>query len=205
MHLTTLDISPDEAAERLKEYEAQLAGERTVEDDAIRAGYRAAARGLPVIHLPTVIEQGGRFPNGLPRLAVVRAIATECFVDVRHPGSWGGNGPDTITYCDKQRDQGRVAVGKHRVAVRVPYVPIDRDDRTNHGRTIVPLIPPTHRPGRYRLHLFHILWEVEKWDPTPPVDPALLRHIRGDLWSVVATWDLTDLERAVLAARGGSA
>lgn len=31
-----------------------------------------------------------------------------------------------------------------------------------------------------------------------PVDPALLKHIGGDLYAVVATWDLTDLERAVL-------
>ena len=49
--------------------------------------------------------------------------------------------------------------------------------------------------------MFHILWEVEQWDPTPPVDPALVRHIRGDLWAVIAMWDLTELERAVLAAR----
>jgi len=34
---------------------------------------------------------------------------------------------------------------------------------------------------------------------TPPRDPALIRHIRGDLWAVLAVWDLTELERAVLA------
>jgi len=28
-----------------------------------------------------------------------------------------------------------------------------------------------------------------------------LRHIRGDLWSVVAVWDLTELERLVLSQR----
>ena len=49
------------------------------------------------------------------------------------------------------------------------------------------------------LHVFHILWEVEKWELTPPRDPALLRWIGGDLWEVVATWDLTQLERAVLS------
>ncbi|MGH3300400.1 MAG: hypothetical protein ACRDOK_01755 [Streptosporangiaceae bacterium] len=35
----------------------------------------------------------------------------------------------------------------------------------------------------------------------PPRDPALLRWIRGDLWAVVAQWDLTELERAVLSSR----
>jgi hypothetical protein len=34
-----------------------------------------------------------------------------------------------------------------------------------------------------------------------PVDPALLRHIRGDLWAVLAVWNLTDLERYVLSQR----
>ena len=40
---------------------------------------------------------------------------------------------------------------------------------------------------------FHVLWEVESWTPEPPRDPALLRHLRGDLWSVLAVWDLTEL------------
>lgn len=69
------------------------------------------------------------------------------------------------------------------------------------GRTIVPLIPPRYRPRRGRLSSCHLLWEVEAWDLTPPTDPALIRHLRGDLWSVLAVWDLTDLERAVLAQR----
>lgn len=198
MHLTTLELSPDEAAERLAAYQAQLASERTAEDDAIRAGYRAAARGLPIIDLPATIAAGGRFPNGLPRLAVVRANATECWVRVS--STWR-NEHDVITYCDQANDRGRAAVSKHRVSVRAPHVGALE---TWGGHTIVPLIPPQFRPGRYRLHLFHILWEVEKWDPTPPVDPALLRHIRGNLWSVVATWDLSPLERAVLSARSST-
>jgi hypothetical protein len=195
MELTTL-ISPDEATERLAAYEAQLTSERTAEDDAIRAGYRAAARGLPVIHLPNTIAAGGSFSNGLPRLAVVRADASECFVAVGGP--WAHT--DRITYADRSDDRGRAAVGAYRVQVHVP-APATVTNRQWRGRTVVPSIPPNVRPRRHRLHLFHILWEVEQWDPTPPVDPALLRHLRGDLWTVHATWDLTELERAVLAAR----
>lgn len=198
MQLDTL-ISPDEAKARLAEYEQQLHSERTTEDDAIRRGYKAAARGLPVVHLPTVIEAGGRFPNGLPRLAVVRAAAAECWVRVN---SWRRSGNDVITYTDRSPwdDHGHAAVGAYRVEVSVPR-PAVVDNPERDGRTVVPLVPPQHRPARNRLHLFHILWEVEQWDPTPPVDPALLRHLRGDLWTVHATWDLTELERAVLAGR----
>lgn len=197
MELDTL-ISPEEAAEQLKAYEAQLTGERTAEDDAIRAGYKAAARGVRVIHLPTVIAAGGWFPNGLPRLAVVRANALTCHVRVR-----GWSNDWTVAYADRADDRGRARVGSYRVEVNVPR-PEQRPssmDRTHGGSCVVPLIPPPHRPARWRLHRFHVLWEVERWDPTPPVDPALLRHIRGDLWAVQATWDLTELERAVLSAR----
>jgi hypothetical protein len=36
----------------------------------------------------------------------------------------------------------------------------------------------------------------------PPEDPALLKHIGGDLYAVLAVWNLTELERAVLSGRG---
>ena len=32
----------------------------------------------------------------------------------------------------------------------------------------------------------------------PPRDPALLRNITGTLYAVLAVWDLTEVERAVL-------
>lgn len=51
MELGTLIISPAEAEAKLAEYEKQLVQDRTAEDEAIRLGYRAAARGLGVIRL----------------------------------------------------------------------------------------------------------------------------------------------------------
>lgn len=67
---------------------------------------------------------------------------------------------------------------------------------------IVPTIPPRLRPP-HNLSGYHILWEAE-WgqeDVLPPGDPALLRHLGGDLYAVLAVWDLTPLERSVLAGR----
>lgn len=201
MNVHTLEMTTEQATEALRHYEDQVAQERTVEDQAIMAAYRAAARGLPVISLRETIRAGGFFDAGnngragRPRLAIVRADATA--VQVRSDG-------DDIVYSTFDTWG---ALGRNRGAlvgaetVRVPRV-LDTEHRWFHsGTTVVPLIPPQHRPRRNRIRGFHILWEVERWDPTPPVDPALLRHIRGDLWSVVATWDLTPLERAVLAAR----
>jgi hypothetical protein len=195
MQLDTL-ISPDEAKAQLEHYEDQLAEERTAEDDAIRAGYRAAARGLPVINLPAAVHAGGYFDNGLPRIAIARADATECWL--RASGRSGGH----LVFSTREWDRGRAQVGRYRVDLTVPG-PGEMRQRPWGGYTIVPTVPPQFRPRRTRLHLFHILWEVEAWTPVPPRDPALLRHLRGDLWTVHAVWDLTDLERAVLAGRAG--
>lgn len=198
MQLDSLVIDPADAEARLDEYRTQLATERTAEDEAIAAGYRAAARGLPVISLKAAFQTAGtmtmtdRRGGELPRLAIARADATEVWVDRSwHFGGW--------LFTTIQRVDYRGAlVGRQ--AVRVPVeTPLDGVQRR--GRTVVPTIPPRHRPRLRRLRGFHVLWEVEAWDPTPPADPALLRHIRGDLWAVQAVWDLTPLERAVLAQR----
>jgi hypothetical protein len=197
VNLTTIDIPAEEATTRLAEYEGVLRTERSAEDEAIAAGYRAAARGLPVVVLPDVFAAGGWFPNGLPRLAITRADATVCRVEVN---GWRDD-RRTLVFADDDRSSNRGAlVGSHTVRVSMPAPERVARQRWR-GRTTVPLIPPRHRPRRPRLRAFHVLWEVEAWDPTPPRDPALLRHIRGDLWSVMATWDLTDLERAVLSQR----
>jgi hypothetical protein len=72
-------------------------------------------------------------------------------------------------------------------------------------RSMVPPVPPGLRPARH-LRNYHVLWEAE-WvqhaPPRPPGDPALLRRIGGDVFAVVAVWDLTEMERAILGGRFG--
>lgn len=192
MDLATIVIEPSEALERAKEYRDAFRLSRSTEDEAMAQGFRAAARGLPIIELSKVIAAGGFFDSGLPHLAIARADATECFV--------GWHWREMLTFGDSRFASNTHAalVGRHVVNVRA-----DKPAKVIrwNGHTMVPNVPPRHRPKRGRLHNFHILWEVEEWTLTPPRDPALLRHIRGDLWSVLAVWDLTDLERAVLAQR----
>lgn len=193
MNLSTITIEPEQAEAELATY-AELT-DRSAEDDAIAMGLRAAKRGLPIIVLSECIRAGGFFDDGYPRLAVARADAKQ--VTVRFPS----NGD--LVYEDGVPERW---VGRNRGALVGADTVRVRDVMPTHGwlrtaTTVVPSIPPRHRPNGKRIGLFHVLWEVEKWDRTPPVDPALIRHIRGDLWAVVATWDLTDLERAVLAQR----
>lgn len=202
MELATLEVTPEEAEARLAEYEAQLTTERTEEDRAILAAYRAAKRGLPIIRLSKAFEIAGRFPDrngvegkGLPRLAVIRADAQTCHVQA-DSGDWVF-GPEVDRY---RRIRNNGATTNRHGTIRVKGA-CPGFSSWGGGSTPVPIIPPRHRPGAHRLHLFHVLFEVDSWTPEPSRDPALIRHIRGDLWSVVAVWDLTDIEHAVLAQR----
>jgi len=201
MDLAPLTVDPEDARQRLDAYVALRADERTAEDEAIAAGYRAAARGHAVISLPDAIHAGGYFgATGLPRIAIARADAKQCWL---HSATLR-DGAVRWTYSDTQTARGLLDVARHRVVVRTPGSPEASTRQPWVSRTIVPIVPPQFRPRAKRLWRFHVLWEVERWATVAPEDPALVRHIRGDLWAVVATWDLTPLERAVLSARATS-
>lgn len=191
MDLAPIVIDPAEAKAKADEYRSLVASERSAEDEAIAAAYRAAARGLPLISLTQAFRTAGTFDDGLPRLAIVRADATQRHVRYQ---TWNARG---WLFSDSDHFDNRGAlVGRHTVRV-----PISGSSKRWMAHTTVPIIPPRHRPNKRRIRGFHILWEVEKWERVPSRDPALVRHLRGDLWTVVAVWDLTDLEMTVLAQR----
>ena len=200
MELSTLGIDPAEAQQRLDDYAGLVASERTAEDDAIAMGYRAAARGLPVISLSQTILAGGFHDNGMPRIAIVEATATTCFAH------WRDSDLVFANRADWAANRG-ARVGSSSVRVPLPAESLPSwNRRSKHtywsqASTIVPIVPPRYRPRLRNLRHRHVLWEVEQWTRVVPRDPALLRHIRGDLWAVLAVWDLTDLERAVLSQR----
>lgn len=64
----------------------------------------------------------------------------------------------------------------------------------------VPIVPPKHLPGKITDD-YYILWEVEEWKIVPPKDPWLLKRITSNMFVVLAGWDLTEIERSVMAGR----
>jgi hypothetical protein len=78
-------------------------------------------------------------------------------------------------------------------------------DNTHIYRTAAPPLP-NHIKGLAARHPkpTQVLFEVEKWErmqevPRAPLeDPALLTHLVGNLYGVLATWDLTKAEKAAL-------
>jgi hypothetical protein len=76
-----------------------------------------------------------------------------------------------------------------------------------HRYTAVTPIPVAPREIREKFNLkdrsYRVLFEAN-WSrltdraPRPALDPALIQQVAGDLWAVLAVWELTALEAAVL-------
>jgi hypothetical protein len=159
------------------------------EDEALTAAYRELAKGNTLINLPQSMSTAGCDPEGLPRLAIARADAAQVWFDrhSEHVTFWWGQEVHRIRKANK-------------IELPVRNLPGLMDwSRFRRVKSAVPIIPASLRPAD-ALARYHILFEAE-WREVPPVDPILLKHISGPLYAVLATWELTSVEQAVLGIR----
>lgn len=208
MKLDTVSMDRAQAYQAYMEYRAAQRREGLSPEDAmLKRGYRQLALGHRLIDLTQVMQAAGVGNDGYPRLAVARADARSvlCIID-RAGESYG----QVQFHCGRAlRDErwtfaGALFTGRLPEYVRTPTPSGWRHSRAQ-ARAMVPSIPVALRPVR-SLTGYTILWEVEPggWVEenarlNAPRDPALLKHIGGDLYAVLAVWDLTPLERAVIA------
>ncbi len=208
MDLPTITMPRDEALAAFEDYSAAVRRRHQDEDAQVARGYQALAEGHALLDLQRALREGGMqevtirrrgwsSPRTmvLPRLAVCRATARTCQLELRWDGS-------AVFSADAMR-RPRITQGVTPDCVVVPPDTFPHNDSSRSATAIVPLVPPGLRPAR-GLAGYHILWEAE-WDVTAPLDPALLKHLGGNLWAVMAEWDLTELERAVLIGRARTA
>ncbi len=156
-------------------------------DQAIQRTYQLIAQGRVVIKALESIRLAGADEKGLPRLAIANATFERCFLRMWNSGS-------------AQMAKNRWPNSRDRTNVfSFPEDTFPRRKDTLEAEGVVPIVPVHLRPKR-ALGNYHVLWEAE-WTRIVPRDPMLLRRIHGDLWLVVAAWDLTEVERAALATR----
>lgn len=181
-------VNREQARELWKKYQTHRMYQ-TPADAEIAAIYKRIAQGRTVIRALESIRVAGLNAEGLPRLAMSRADQTVCYVNAY-------NNHAVFAPTDTGYPRGNESRSK---VVRVPW----EGFRTPQGRyqfeAQVPLIPVHLRPRR-GLQNYHVLWEAE-WTRRYPTDPYLLRRIGVDAWLVLAAWDLTDVERAVMSSR----
>lgn len=188
MDVAQLEVDRDEALRMWRKYQTHKHHQNPIDQDVERI-YRAIATGKVVIRALESIRKAGLFPSGLPKLAIARADAKSCFLTLRRDGSaqmadlrWINRNTARNRYVDFEA--GTFGTGI----------------RGGSFTALVPHIPPDLRPKR-GIQNYTILWEAE-WSPEPPRDPLLLRRFgKGDIWLVCGAWDLTEVERAVMADR----
>lgn len=188
MEALKVEVSAEHARQCLREY--QLHRDRaTPIDDEIARTYRLISQGKVVIQALESIRAAGLDATNKPKLAIARADAKRCRYQGWQDGRVNFRNPDkgwTARTCHFEFPPGSF-----------PGCDTKWSDEYH---SIVPMIPLKFRPET-SLEKYHILWEAE-WSRVVPVDPMLLRRLgKGDLWLVVAAWDLTPVERAALAAR----
>ena len=197
MNVQTISEPQDSAKAKLKAYRAQLHRRADDEYRAIAQGYAALAKGLPLLDLQAVMRDVECDEKGRPKLAIARADRRQVEFS---PIGWSAE-------TDRGRFDARRNNGPSQTLVR----PVEFSTRTarRRGYALVPLVPADaieRAGGRVGLRFHYVLWEVAEWADRPLVaqpdrDPYLLRHVGGDLYAVVAEWELTELERAVMAGR----
>ena len=192
MNVTTIAMPPSAAREKLRAVRTALHRKADAEYQALEQGYKALANGHPLVNLTEAISSAPVDDKGRPRLAIASAVERQ----VEFTASQTASLFDTRfrDWRSRQRRGRRITVPMGRSMAQVPKV-----------YALVPIVPPEIKK-HHSLERCHVLFEVEEWASDiirakPDIDPYLLRHLGGDLWIVLGEWELTDLERAVMAGR----
>lgn len=188
-----VQVDREQAKDLYKSYKAHVHYSTPV-DREIQRTYQLIAQGRVVIRVIDSIKAAGVNEAKQPKLAICRADAADCWLEI------GGDGSGVYSMDQWPKTRWRAGGGllHWRRSVQMPAGTFTH--QTRKIKATLPIIPIHLRPKR-GLANYHVLWEAE-WQPVPPRDPLLLRRVgRSDLWLVVAAWDLTEVERAVLATR----
>jgi hypothetical protein len=151
----------------------------TKQDQAILRAYKSIAHGGRVINMKATLAAGGFDKNWRPKLALCCAAATR--VDVR---GYAGSTEFRWNHRYYDRSSTRIIGWGHGTNVG-----------TVEAWATMPFIPPYIR--RARMARYFVLWEAT-WNDVPKGDPYLLEKIDDNLYRVLAAWDITPLEAAVL-------
>lgn len=142
-----------------------------------------------------------------PKLAIVRADAQgkSCYIYKYNSGSC------LFSIENKRKSWGSPSFSKTLGDIRLPpetfqWTSDDLDPESRYRKCAVPMIPPRISLAvstRIVPQYYYILFEPEAWvtykaKPRPPRDPILGKMLTKNLFGVLATWDLTDLELKII-------
>jgi hypothetical protein len=196
MNVSTISIPKEDALKAYREYRDAVKqatdAEQTHEDAAIAAAMKAIAQGQAVVDLLDAFREAGLDEFARPRLAMARVdvtqIAYNCFQSSSTP---------MFEAFPVRKHRGRYKQTMFCLPAGFYTKGIDVARWT----AVVPIVPPRFRPPKSQLRKYWVLWHPEWKAPPRDKDPMLLRRLSNYLFVVVAAWDLTEVEMAVLRRR----
>lgn len=168
--------------------------------------YGHMRHGKKIIDIYESFKKAGLNEKGHPKLAIARADSKIVICRERRNGS-AKFFHDNEGKRDVQRIMWSYYGDKYDITLPAETFvwTMDPNNRLKFSdvQTLVPIIPAKILVTEVKVLLknFHILWEVEEWKRIPPKDPILLKRLTPNLYGVLATWNLTKLERAVIRGR----
>lgn len=204
MNVNTITMPADEARAKLREYRRRL--HDGAHKDAVDKWtlceqlYAELSDGQQLIDIEEAIRNGGFDALRRPKLAIARADREQ----VRF--RWWSH-EDHGTFDTHHANAARRS---EELTIRVNFgrQPNLLSDNGRHYTSIdayalVPMVPADVRPSTGQLREWFVLWEVDNWSTRPftaqpPRDPFLLAHVNGPFYCILAEWDLTEVERAVM-------
>lgn len=193
MNIEQLQMDREAARAIYRKYLEQRAHHEP-HDKQITQIYERLSRGETVIYALDAIRRAGCTAEGLPRLAIARCDMPFVYLHVRERR---GAAP-VVCFGERAWWLNRRRLDSKNIRLEWPRCPV-RCDRVS---AVVPAIPAHLRPRR-GIQNYFVLFEAA-WGRAYPIDPYLLRRFGPDAWAVVAGWELTESERAVMSQRVGA-
>lgn len=210
MQIAELVVTKDEVEKEVSELKLALkagyVSKRTGIYKDLMAVYGHLKHGGKVVDLFRVFREHGLNERGHPKLAIVPFSAKYCYLYKRMTGG--------AIFSIGNKANGGWSNSPRRIVsegdVEVPADTFDWDGENladgRHWRTVAPIVPGrilTIASAKLTPQHYHILFEAESWSkaPIPPKDPILGKMLTPNIFGIIATWDLTDLERSVIAGR----
>lgn len=188
MQFDFITMQKEKAKEKYKQHLEIIKKHKTKALKEAKRMYYHLSKGRKLLDIWKVFENAGLNSDGNPRLAIAPANLEEIrfkkrnnrssyfFIEGRY--SWDEKWFYTLPkeIYPKWNEEGIIS-------------------------TKVPTVPAKHIP-KGKLENYWILWDVKTWDKLPDnKDPILLRQISDNVFVVIAKWNLTKLEKAILRGR----
>lgn len=199
----TIGMPEAQAKELYQEYSKEI---KKRGDDAekylkeLKSIYYHLSQGHKVIDIFEVFKKSSLKENGDTELAIARADLKNVFFHKQSMGAgtfsvaeskWGGGAMDVSL------PSGTFPEWKM-IDAPTEWNPTRKVIEREVLQTKVPLIPAHIMPNG-KLDNYYILFEVVEWNEVPvAADPYLLKRINANCFVVLAEWDITPVEQAIL-------